>query len=454
MSYIFVSYSKKNADYAHHLADTLRAEGFEVWIDRRRLATGDDWWKSIVLALRSCSAFVVIMTPESDGSRWVQREITLAEKYEKPVFPLWLAGDMDTPNWELFVRTQYEDVRGGVLPGAEFYARLEAYAPRQRGSIVAQGQPAVPEQPDNSDGDLEEEIANPPPLNDTLSSPPVSDQPLIPALNPPRRAGPFVFAAALSVIALVMLFFAWSQAGQQANASPTATGTTQVLAQASLEPTATPPSDNATAVYTSTPTPTPTVTITTQSPTSTPTITATPTPTFTITATRTPTPTITAAGTTATLTARTNGDTTLRIVSRNGGVILSSLGYYSGVVLLSRDRKSLQVEVRVSRSGEIGWLLTRALRIEGDVNTLAVNSTPPNIFMATVIGTANVNLRSGPGSEFSVRRILEPGTEVIVLGRNTSTDWLYTDRNTVEGWMSAAVLDVEGNEMLLPRVES
>jgi uncharacterized protein YraI len=141
-------------------------------------------------------------------------------------------------------------------------------------------------------------------------------------------------------------------------------------------------------------------------------------------------------------------------VSRSGGVILSSLGYFSTVVLLSRDSESLQVEARVAGSGEVGWLLTRALRIEGDVSQVAVNSTPPNILMATVIGTANVNLRSGPGSEFSVRRVLGPGTEIILLGRNTLADWLYADINTVEGWISAAVLDIEGNKMLLPPVES
>lgn len=424
MSYIFVSYSKKNADYAHRLADTLRAEGFEVWIDKRRLATGEDWWKSIVLALRSCSAFVVIMTPESDGSRWVQREITLAEKYEKPVFPLWLAGDMDTPNWELFVRTQYEDVRGGVLPGAEFYARLEAYALRQRGSAMAQEQPAVPEQPDNSDDDLEEEIANPPPLNETIPSPPVHDQPLIPRLNPSRRAGPLVFVAALGVIAVTLLVLAVSQAGQPTNASPTATGTTQVVAQASLEPTATPPSDNATAIYTSTPTPTPTVTVTTQS--------TTPN---------------------RVISARAKSNAVMRILTDNKEIVLDGLNPTTGVILLSRDSTGGQVEVQVT-TDLIGWLLiTELTDLSGDVNTLSVNGAAPTIRQASVTGTVRANLRRGPGSSFSVFQSLEPGTTVIALGRTDPVDWMYVNASGIIGWMSASVLDIEGNQILLPVVQ-
>ncbi|MBL8165276.1 MAG: transglycosylase domain-containing protein [Anaerolineae bacterium] len=160
MSYLFISYSTKNAAYANRLAERLRSEGFEVWIDHRRLGTGEDWWRSIVLALRSCDGAIVIMSPESDSSDWVQREITLALKYRKPLFPLWLAGDINTPNWELFVRTQIEDVRGSKLPGEPFFQRLETCTTRQRGKLIAQ-QPVIPALID--DADVAEEMTKPPP---------------------------------------------------------------------------------------------------------------------------------------------------------------------------------------------------------------------------------------------------------------------------------------------------
>jgi hypothetical protein len=161
MSHIFISYSTKNGDYARKLAEKLREEGFDVWIDKRRLHSSEDWWRSIVLALRGASVCVVILSPESDASRWVQREITLAEKYEKPMFPLLLEGDLDSPNWELFVRTQVENVTDGELPPAEFYNYLEQYTPRQQrpGADVT----AAPDSTPVLDSETQAEIAHPPP---------------------------------------------------------------------------------------------------------------------------------------------------------------------------------------------------------------------------------------------------------------------------------------------------
>ncbi len=133
MSHVFLSYSTRDRSYAGKLAEKLRAEGFDVWIDNSRLRSSEDWWRSIVFAIDTCAAFVVLLTQESDQSKWVQREITLADQRNKPIFPLWLAGDIQTPNWAIFVRTQYEDVRDGKLPGPAFYEQLARHAPRRTG---------------------------------------------------------------------------------------------------------------------------------------------------------------------------------------------------------------------------------------------------------------------------------------------------------------------------------
>ncbi|MDX1993483.1 MAG: SUMF1/EgtB/PvdO family nonheme iron enzyme [bacterium] len=131
MSHVFISYSKLNWDYARSLADRLLAEGFDVWIDDR-IDYGEDWWRMIVRAIRTCAAFTVVMTPEADGSRWVQREVTLADELGKPAYPLLLKGDiLDSENWTMFVRTQYVDVRDGHLPPTDFYNRLAHSVPRK-----------------------------------------------------------------------------------------------------------------------------------------------------------------------------------------------------------------------------------------------------------------------------------------------------------------------------------
>jgi hypothetical protein len=56
----------------------------------------------------------------------VQRELTLADSLDKPLFPLLRDGD----NWPIFVRTQYADVTDGNMPRNDFTNRLGKVAPR------------------------------------------------------------------------------------------------------------------------------------------------------------------------------------------------------------------------------------------------------------------------------------------------------------------------------------
>jgi hypothetical protein len=126
MSHIFISYSKKNQPYARKLAAYLLEHGFDIWIDDR-IEYGENWWRAIVRAIRTSAACVVVMTPDSEQSTWVEREVALAERQGKHMFPLLLAGE----NWPLFVLTQYVDVTDGALPGLDFIERLAAVVPRK-----------------------------------------------------------------------------------------------------------------------------------------------------------------------------------------------------------------------------------------------------------------------------------------------------------------------------------
>jgi len=149
MSHIFISYSKKNRDYARALADKLLDAGFDVWIDDR-IDYGDDWWQVIVKAIRECGAFLIIMTPESDTSKWVQREVALADHLPKPMFPVLRSGDLiNSETWTIFIRTQYANVLDGSLPKDDFYVRLRrVVAPKaSRGADVTAPELLTPPQP-------------------------------------------------------------------------------------------------------------------------------------------------------------------------------------------------------------------------------------------------------------------------------------------------------------------
>jgi formylglycine-generating enzyme required for sulfatase activity len=120
LDHVYISYAHKDQTYARKLRDSLRQRGLEVWMDEH-LKSGDRWLRTIEQAVRDSAAFVVVMTPESRDSKWVEREILLAESEGKPIFPLLLRGRV----FFLLINTIWDDVTNGRLPPDDFYERLE-----------------------------------------------------------------------------------------------------------------------------------------------------------------------------------------------------------------------------------------------------------------------------------------------------------------------------------------
>jgi serine/threonine protein kinase len=116
---LFVSYSRQDKDYAQSLTERLQYSGFNVWIDSQ-IEYGDAWFRDIEQAIKTCAAFVLVMTPDSYESEWVQKEILLAKRYKKPIFPLLLKGE----EFGIVIELQFADVREGQMPDVEFHRRL------------------------------------------------------------------------------------------------------------------------------------------------------------------------------------------------------------------------------------------------------------------------------------------------------------------------------------------
>jgi len=123
MSHVFISYSHSDTVYAHRLAAELESQGFAIWIDER-IETGDRWFRTITKAILACDAFVVVMTPEAEDSEWVEKEVLLAQRERKPIFPLLFQGK----EFPLLITVHYEDVTSGDLPPLGFYNKLASVA--------------------------------------------------------------------------------------------------------------------------------------------------------------------------------------------------------------------------------------------------------------------------------------------------------------------------------------
>jgi len=118
---VFISYARPDRPYVEKLAEHLSGSRIPVWFDYE-LTAGDRWHQVIRNEIDRCAAFVVVMTPESEESDWVNREINRAEEKSKPIFPLLLRGD----RFFRLSNIQSEDVGDERLPTPSFIARLVA----------------------------------------------------------------------------------------------------------------------------------------------------------------------------------------------------------------------------------------------------------------------------------------------------------------------------------------
>src|SRR5260221_10217946 len=111
MKHIFISYSRKNSEYTHRLRDALTSRNLPVWIDEH-IPVGAVWPQEIHKAIGDSFAVIVLMTPDSMQSRWVQKEVLWAGQKEILTMPL-LVEDCDFFGLH---DIQYVDVRHGGLP--------------------------------------------------------------------------------------------------------------------------------------------------------------------------------------------------------------------------------------------------------------------------------------------------------------------------------------------------
>ena len=89
MSQIFISYSRKDIDFARHFVDEVtNATGVAPWIDLKGIETGAQFTDVIVGAIDRCSIFIFLISKDSLDSIWVKKEVLYAKDCEKRIFPV------------------------------------------------------------------------------------------------------------------------------------------------------------------------------------------------------------------------------------------------------------------------------------------------------------------------------------------------------------------------------
>lgn len=126
MSHIFISYSRQDVEFARYVRAMLENQGFSVWMDEKRLSAGMDWWDEIENNIDSCTAFLVIMSPDSRDSVFVRNEILRALDQKRPLFPVLYRGK----HFGMLAHAHYEEMLGGLSDtfSGDFLKRLQDVA--------------------------------------------------------------------------------------------------------------------------------------------------------------------------------------------------------------------------------------------------------------------------------------------------------------------------------------
>jgi formylglycine-generating enzyme required for sulfatase activity len=87
-SQIFISYSRADKEFVDRLARDLIENGIDVWVDRSNIRGGDRWRQRITDGISSSELVVVVLSPKSLHSEYVERELCMAANHRKPLIPV------------------------------------------------------------------------------------------------------------------------------------------------------------------------------------------------------------------------------------------------------------------------------------------------------------------------------------------------------------------------------
>ena len=100
---VFVSYSSKDNAFVLRLADDLKKAGCDVWLDKWKIRVGDDVFDKIKWGIRDSRYVLLVLSPNSISSGWVDKEWKIAymkeiESRQVAVLPI-LLKDCEIPDF-------------------------------------------------------------------------------------------------------------------------------------------------------------------------------------------------------------------------------------------------------------------------------------------------------------------------------------------------------------------
>ncbi|HEV2381700.1 MAG TPA: toll/interleukin-1 receptor domain-containing protein [Terriglobia bacterium] len=102
---VFLSHSAKDRLFVERLARVLQGHGVPFWYSGTNIVGAREWHAEIGQALARCDWFLLVLSPHSIKSPWVERELLYAlidARYRNRIIPvLWRSCNPMTLSWTL-----------------------------------------------------------------------------------------------------------------------------------------------------------------------------------------------------------------------------------------------------------------------------------------------------------------------------------------------------------------
>ena len=142
--YFFVSYSREDTVKQRRIVTELRERGLNIWVDIENLNPGTPTWeREIEKAIRGATGIIVLLSPESNNSEWVRREISFGEQHRKRIFPVLIEGNEDASTPLRLANHQRVDLRTKFESGLDELTQAIKKYIGVKEDIAAQGKPVA-----------------------------------------------------------------------------------------------------------------------------------------------------------------------------------------------------------------------------------------------------------------------------------------------------------------------
>jgi len=150
--YFFLSYGREDNVKQRRIVKELRERGLNIWVDTENLTPGTPTWeREIEKAIRESMGIIVLLSPESNNSEWVRREISFGEQHRKRIFPVLIEGEefASTPlrlanHQRVDLRTKFESGLDELALAIKDYIGVKEEIAEQRDSAVKEIKPLKP----------------------------------------------------------------------------------------------------------------------------------------------------------------------------------------------------------------------------------------------------------------------------------------------------------------------